>query len=72
MIEMLKTGRIFNVTGATWKVIEDHLNEAVERARNHAADEGLHGILVTRQKGDAFTVEISEDVAYGTTLERWE
>jgi hypothetical protein len=70
MISTIEVGRTFFVEGNDPHLIEADLNAAVEQARQHAMEEGRHGILVTRHGHTTFTVAVSEDVPFGQTQER--
>ncbi|MDD1475390.1 MULTISPECIES: hypothetical protein [Micrococcaceae] len=49
--------------------MERQLDEAVSVARTLAMHEGRLGILVTRHDCDSFTVDLSDAVPFGLTLE---
>jgi hypothetical protein len=70
MIRTTENGRCYGVTGDEPRLIEEHLNRAVELARQRAVEEGRHGVLVTRHGPASFTVAVSADVPYGITRER--
>lgn len=70
MITTIEQNRSFHVTGTTPDEINVGLDAAVELARLHAANEGWHGILVTRHRPDFYTVAVSPGVPFGVTWER--
>jgi hypothetical protein len=70
MIRTTENGRGYGVTGDEPRLIEEHLNRAVELARQRAVEEGRHGVLVTRDGPASFTVAVSADVPHGITRER--
>jgi hypothetical protein len=70
MIRTTENKRCYGVTGDEPHLIEEHLNRAVELARQRAEEEGRHGVLVTRHGPASFTVAVSADVTYGITRER--
>lgn len=51
--------------------LPDILNTAVETLRPAAAKDPRKGILVTRQRPGQFIVELTDEVPYGTTQERY-
>ncbi|XAS68774.1 hypothetical protein V3C33_05695 [Micrococcaceae bacterium Sec5.7] len=70
MIRTIEIGRTFHVEAHEPHVLEQDLNYAVDTARQHAVQSGLHGILVTRHGYTNFTVAVSTEVPYGETHER--
>lgn len=50
--------------------MEEKLNTAVKNARDRAAIDSALGLLVTRHHFDQFSVALSQDVPFGTTVER--
>lgn len=53
--------------------LQDGLDQAVQQIREAASPGDPRGILITRRSRWLFTVEASDDVPYGTTMEkdRW-
>lgn len=70
MITTMEPGRYFHVTAQSACQIDDDLSTAVERAREHASEEGWLGILVTRHSPSMYTVALSSSVPYGRSFER--
>lgn len=64
------TALIAEIAATEVSTLEAELNNAVEKARAKAEQEGRHGILVTRHGHSRFTIEISPEVPYGLTQER--
>lgn len=54
--------------------LQDGLDQAVLQLREAAQVDDRCGILITRRSMSLFTVEVSAEVPYGTTLEkdRWQ
>lgn len=55
---------------ATDKTLDDDLNAAVRTAQDFATSDCRRGILVTRIGYASFVIELSSEVAYGSTRER--
>jgi hypothetical protein len=70
MIRTVDDGLSYLVKVTNASVVDDHLNSAVELARQYASTTGLCGILVTRHAHDTYTVAVSETVPFGETRER--
>lgn len=51
--------------------VADRLTAAVDAVLAETAGNSTKGILVTAHGPDTFTVELSDEVPYGTTLERY-
>ncbi|MDQ0823736.1 hypothetical protein QFZ69_004682 [Arthrobacter sp. V1I7] len=66
----LASGPIYHVTAGDPQEIAESLDLAEQLAQEQALKEGVRGILVTRHGPNSFTVALSADVPYGTTLER--
>ncbi len=64
------SGPIYNVTADDPQEIAESLDVAEQLAKEWALTEGVRGILVTRHGPTSFTVALSADVPFGTTLER--
>ncbi|WP_104141302.1 hypothetical protein [Arthrobacter sp. ZGTC131] len=64
------SGPIYHVTADDPQEIAESLDLAEQLAQEQALREGVRGILVTRNGPTSFTVALSADVPYGTTLER--
>ena len=52
------------------KSLDLELDRAVDNAIVAALERRENGILVTRHSHDSFTIELSPEVPFGTTLER--
>ena len=63
---------VLEITAYDPHTVENALNTAVEMAREHAMQEGRHGILVTQHGYTSYTVAVSRDVPFGQTHERRE
>lgn len=65
---------VLHVIAENAEALQSQLNAAVLQLRETAADNDRRGILITRRSRSLFTVEVSADVPYGTTLEedRWQ
>ncbi|MBT8163503.1 MULTISPECIES: hypothetical protein [Arthrobacter] len=57
------------VTAPSGQPPESEIDQAVQTAITEALKEGTQGIKVTRHDYATFTVELAEDVTFGTTLE---
>lgn len=64
------SGLIAEIAATEASTLEDEINNAVDKARAKAEQEGRHGILLTRHGHSRFTIEISAEVPYGMTQER--
>lgn len=62
-------GMTYYVTADEPHLLAERLDAAEELVRARALMEGNHGILVTRHGPNSFTVNLSQDVPYGTTQE---
>ena len=69
MITTIDSGRHFHVSVERRSQLDEELNAAVDLARNRALKEGDMGILVTRHEPSVFTVALSKEIPYGTTVE---
>ncbi len=63
---------VLEITAYDPRTVENDLNTAVEMVREHAMQEGRHGILVTQHGYSSYTVAVSRDVPFGQTRERRE
>lgn len=63
---------VLEITAYDAHMVESDLNAAVETVRQHAMQEGRHGILVTQHGYTRYTVAVSPDVPFGQTHERRE
>lgn len=70
MIRTVEDGLFYLVKVNKASVLDDHLNSAVDLARQYASTTGVCGILVTRHAHDTYTVSVSEAVPFGETHER--
>jgi len=61
---------VLEITAYDPHTVENDLNTAVDMAREHAMQEGRHGILVTQHGYTSYTVAVSRDVPFGQTHER--
>ena len=52
------------------QALDEKLEVAVNQLQAVAMRTGTHGILVTRHKPGAYTARLSEQVPFGTTMER--
>ena len=57
------------ITATTTEEAQRLIDIVVEELRHLAANEGTHGILVTKTGPGEFTIELSENVPYGITEE---
>lgn len=71
MTEQLDASYLIEVRGDEVLRIRDDLDDAVNRAVNHAIKIGRHGVLITQRSYTHYTVALSEEVPYGQTHERW-
>jgi hypothetical protein len=58
------------VTVGSPKTFQEELEAAVAIAQADAVQQGQCGVLITRHSYTHFTVDMSEDVPFGTTAER--
>ncbi|WP_139006991.1 hypothetical protein [Arthrobacter crystallopoietes] len=58
-----------NITAFSAAEAHQLINDTVEELQHLARQEGHLGILVTKTAPGEFTVELTEDVPYGLTLE---
>lgn len=65
---------VLHVVAANPEALQKGLDAAVLQLRETAVDGDRCGILVTRRSRSLFSVEVSADVPYGTTMEkdRWQ
>ncbi|AMB42141.1 MULTISPECIES: hypothetical protein [Paenarthrobacter] len=61
---------VIRVAAEDPQLLAERLEAAERQAQGWAIREGRCGILVTRHTPTAFTVELHEEVPYGTTRER--
>jgi hypothetical protein len=50
--------------------LDEQLDIAVERAIEHALRSPKSGVLVTRHDNERISVQLSDEVPFGTTIER--
>ena len=67
-----QSDHVLEITAYDPRTVENDLNTAVDMAREHAMQEGRHGILVTQHGYSSYTVAVSRDVPFGQTHERRE
>lgn len=65
-----KTSGVIQVIAWSPDSLQNGLDRAVQEVRQAALPDASSGILITRQSASLFTVEPSEKVPYGTTIER--
>lgn len=65
---------VLHVVAADPEALQKGLDAAVLQLRETAANRSQRGILITRLSRSLFSVEVSADVPYGTTMEkdRWQ
>jgi hypothetical protein len=61
-----------SIAGESPSMINEGLDSAMNMAQMQVMNDGAHGILVTRQRYGAFTVEVSADARYGVVRESCE
>lgn len=68
--KLVNTDLLYSVSVIERDQLDTALDAAVHRAIEEAVTSPGRGVLVTRHSHHSFTVELTGDVPYGTTVER--